>query len=348
MARLRIRVELNGRTAGVPLRKLTSVVEETQRFLHLLAEDVKIGGARNEWLASDFDNQSLNFTAEYASFVSTEQVRAFGAAFGGSTSLRRETIAQFTQIAEALSEDELIGFGLFQTDQENEPSEWRCLSRRDAVRIASDLQLLAKAAGEHESDSPLPSMLSSTSAGRRLFKDHRERQALAADPAKSLRELEAALSGRIRQLEDQVKSHNQKIDSLGRLTEVTEERFRKVLGAMESFWTQAPRQLASGLVATGLVEASPNTYLARSTGGAPSVDNVPGFASQARSRDSKKNEMAPFWIPAVAVLMAGSVILVGCPDARRQLLGSPEAGRRTQSERHVPLQPRPLPVGTAR
>src|ERR1700733_8892862 len=135
MARLRVRIELNRRMTGVPLGKMASVVEETHKFFHLLSEDVHIEADRGEWLASDFDPESLNFTAEYGGPGSPEQVRAFGAAFGGATSLRRATIAQFTRIANFLGEDELVGFGLYQSDQETEPTEWRCLSKRDAMLL---------------------------------------------------------------------------------------------------------------------------------------------------------------------------------------------------------------------
>ena len=96
MARLRVRIELNQRIAGVPLEKMASVVEETRKFFYLLSEDVQIQADRGEWRASDFDAESLNFTAEYAGPVSAEQAHAFGAAFAGATSLRRATIAQFT------------------------------------------------------------------------------------------------------------------------------------------------------------------------------------------------------------------------------------------------------------
>src|SRR5271167_3988193 len=122
MARLRVRIELNRRMSGVPLGKMASVVEETRKFFYLLSEDVQIEPDRGEWFASDFDAESLNFTAEYGGPVSTQQVQAFGAAFAGATSLRRATIAQFTRIAEFLGEDELVGFGLYQSDQESEPS----------------------------------------------------------------------------------------------------------------------------------------------------------------------------------------------------------------------------------
>ena len=121
MARLRIRIELNRGGVGVPLHKLSSVVQEAQKFFQMVAEDVHVEN-QGEWLAFDFDNESLNFTAEYVGPVTAEQVRAFYAAFDGVTSLRRATIAQFTRIADAIGEDELIGFGLYGSDQELAPS----------------------------------------------------------------------------------------------------------------------------------------------------------------------------------------------------------------------------------
>ena len=245
MSRLRVRVELNRRMAGVPLDKMASVVEETRKFFYLLSEDVHIEPDRGEWLASDFDTESLNFTAEYGGPVSVEQAHAFGAAFSGATSLRKVTIAQFTRIADFLGEDELVGFGLFQSDQEAEPSEWRCLSKRDAMRFGEEIKLLAEAAGEQAPETQLPAVMSGTIAGRRLFKDRREevrreREALAADPSKLLREMESNLSRRIGLLEGEVAEHR-KMQQIGG-PDLAEERFQKLLSAMETFWAQAPRQ----------------------------------------------------------------------------------------------------------
>ena len=165
MARLRIRIELNRRMAGVPLEKMASVVEETRKFFYLLAEDVRMEADRGEWLASDFDAESLNFTAEYGGPVSAEQVQAFGAAFSGATSLRRATIAQFTRIADFLGEDELVGFGLYQSDQEPEPTEWRCLSKRDAMRFGEEIKLLAEAGGDERKHRGTPSLQRPARAG---------------------------------------------------------------------------------------------------------------------------------------------------------------------------------------
>jgi TonB family protein len=244
MARLRVRLELNRRSAGVPLDKLASVVEETRKFFHLLAEDVHIESERGEWMASDFDTESLNFTAEYSGAVTADQARAFGAAFAGATSLRRATIAQFTRIADFLGEDELVGFGLYQADQETEPSEWRCLSKRDAQRFGQEIQLLAEAAGESQSPTSLPTVMNGSVAGRRLFKDRREREAVAADPSKLIREVESNLSRRIGLLEGEVAEQTRKLGTRVITTpDLSEERFKQLLSAMETFWAQAPRQM---------------------------------------------------------------------------------------------------------
>jgi hypothetical protein len=241
MARLRVRIELNRRIAGVPLDKMASVVEETRKFFYLLSEDVEIQADRGEWLASDFDAESLNFTAEYAGPVSPEQVHAFGAAFAGATSLRKTTIAQFTRIADFLGEDELVGFGLFQSDQETEPSEWRCLSKRDARRFGEEIKLLAQAAGEPQPETQLAAVMSGSVAGRRLFKDRREREALAADPSRLVREMESNLSRRIAVLESQVAAQSRVTPQISGNPEIADERFQKLLSAMETFWAQAPR-----------------------------------------------------------------------------------------------------------
>jgi TonB family protein len=247
MARLRVRLELNRRSAGVPLDKLASVVEETRKFFHLLAEDVHIEAQRGEWMASDFDTESLNFTAEYSGAVTTDQARAFGAAFAGATSLRRATISQFTRIADFLGEDELVGFGLYQADQEAEPSEWRCLSKRDAQRFGQEIQLLAQAVGESQPATALPAVMNGSVAGRRLFKDRREREALAADPSKMIREVESNLARRIGLLEGELAEQTRKIKETRELApapDLVEERFKQLLSAMETFWAQAPRQMA--------------------------------------------------------------------------------------------------------
>jgi hypothetical protein len=254
MSRLRIRIELNRGGVGVPLHKLASVVDEAQKFFHMLAEDVQVDQSKGEWLGFDFDNESLNFTAEFVGPVTAEQVRAFHAAFDGTTSLRRTTIAQFARITEAIEEDELIGFGLYLTDEGSEPTEWRCLSRRDALRIAEEIQLLAEASGEYDPESHLPAVENS-SMGSRLFSERRER---AIEPAKwgaYIRDVEANLDRRITRVEKALDNQSGLIGDLHTKSSATEESVRKLLTAVEGFCAQTTRQLEAMSTSTPLVAA---------------------------------------------------------------------------------------------
>ncbi|SRR5579883_293319 len=223
MARLRIRIELSRGGVGVPLGKLASVVDEAQKFLRMLAEDIHVD-SNGEWLGFDFDHESLNFTAEYTGSATVEQVRAFYAAFDGTTALRRTTIGQFARITDAIAEDELIGFGLYGSEDGHEPSEWRCLSRRDALRIAEEIKVLLRASGEQESH--LPAV---TDAGAKLFGRARED--------------DASLAERLTRVERRVEQHSSQIQDLRKQSAAAEDSFRHLLTAVENFCDQAAHQI---------------------------------------------------------------------------------------------------------
>ena len=242
MARLRIRIELNRGGVGVPLHKLASVVEEAQKFFYLLAEDIHVDQTQGDWLGFDFGNESLNFTAEFVGPVTAEQVAAFHAAFDGTTSLRRTTIAQFARITESIEQDELIGFGLYMQDEGNEPTEWRCLSRRDALRITEEIQMLIEASGEGGSESHLP-VVTNAGAGARLFSDRRERGLEAAKWAAYVREVEANMDRRLTRVENVIEGQSGMIEDLHVKSASTEDSVRKLLTAVEGFCAQTTRQL---------------------------------------------------------------------------------------------------------
>jgi len=227
MARLRIRMELNRGGVGVPLHKLASVVDEAQKFFHMLSADVHIDPDSGEWLGVDFENKSLNFTAEFVGPVTAEQVREFYAAFDGVTPMRRATIAQFARIANAIEEDELIGFGLYQSDEEVQPAEWRALSKRDAVRIASEIQILLDQSGDSAAASRLPAALDPGEAAS-LFKERRDHGGLAE---------------RVARLENVVGRHGESIESLQGATTSTEQNLQKLLVAVDAFCDKASKQM---------------------------------------------------------------------------------------------------------
>lgn len=325
MARLRVRVEMNRGGVGIPLHKLSSVVEQAERFFQMLAEDVHIEKDRGEWLAFDFDNESLNFTAEYVGPASQDQVQAFAAAFDGTTSLRRTTIAQFTRITEAIGEDEVIGFGLYHSDQEAEPAEWRCLSRRDALRIADEIQMLLGAAGELDQATHLPAV-KDTGMGARMFKERHDRGVLAGEQSKApslLREVEANLSKRIARLEGDVDEHSESIRELRDTSGATEVSFRNLLTSVETFCAQATRQLeritpqaliaappASQPTAPALVPTAAETFQ-------PSRSlNSPLTAPSVQSGPPQANSWRAYVIAAVVIIgIVSTVVLLWSPKS---------------------------------
>lgn len=242
MARLRIRIELSRGGLGVPLHKLASVLGEVEKFLHLLGEDIRIDQGKGEWLGFDFNRENLDLTVEFIGPVTAKQVEDFNAAFDGTTSLRRGTIAQFIRLTDAIAEDEVIGFGLYQSDEVAEPTEWRCLSRRDALRIGQEMQLLLATGAGLDEESRLPTVRD-PSLGARMFGERRDRSLDQGKWVDFVREVESSLSSRLRRVENQVKRHTGLIDDLRAQSATTEASFRNLLTTIENFCGQATRQI---------------------------------------------------------------------------------------------------------
>ncbi len=253
MSRLRVRIELNRGGVGVPLNKLASVVQQAQSFFRMLGDDVHIDQSQGDWLGFDFDHESLNFTAEFVGAVTHEQVEAFHAAFDGTTPLRRATIAQFARIADAIEEDEVIGFGLY-LNESDDPAEWRCLSRRDALRIAEEIQVLL-GAGQVGQDSHLPAAGEVSTSARYMF-GRRDRAVEAAKLTGVVREVEASLSKRISRLEGEVADHSTHIHDLRSKSIEAEQSMGRLLSAVEGFCEQAAIRLESVTAAPALTAAA--------------------------------------------------------------------------------------------
>jgi len=104
-----------------------------------------------------------------------------------------------------------------------DPDEWRCLSRRDALRIAEEMQLLIGAATEAETH--LPAV-----ADSRLFR-------------RAAREIEGDLAERLARVESKVDQHSAMLGDLRSQSAVTEQSFRNLLSAVENFCDQAAQQI---------------------------------------------------------------------------------------------------------
>ena len=271
MSRLRVRIELNRGGVGVPLDKLASVVQQAQAFFRMLGDDVHIDQRQGEWLGFDFDHESLNFTAEFVGPVTADQVAEFHSAFDGTTPLRRDTIVQFARIADAIEEDEVIGFGLY-LNQGDDPAEWRCLSRRDALRITDEVRTLMSA-GETGQESHLPTVADVNTGARYLF-GRRDRSQEAAKLAGAVREVEANLSRRISRLEGEVADHSGHIQDLRSKSVEAEQSMGRLLSAVEGFCEQAAIRLET------VTAPTPPAALAAAAA-APPVSSSPAALSPA-------------------------------------------------------------------
>jgi hypothetical protein len=319
MSRLRVRIELNRGGVGVPLDKLASVVQQSQAFFRMLGDDVHIDQRQGEWLGFDFDHESLNFTAEFVGPVTAEQVSEFHSAFDGTTALRRDTIAQFARIADAIEEDEVIGFGLY-LNQGDDPAEWRCLSRRDALRITEEIRSLL-GAGETRQESHLPTVADVNTSARYLF-GRRDRSQEAAKLAGAVREVEANLSRRISRLEGEVADHSGHIQDLRSKSVEAEQSMGRLLSAVEDFCEQAasrlettvtapaPAALASAAAAQSRVSTSPAiappaampTPLSTVAAGAPVAPVAPlSLSPEDDSPLKTEAEVLPWWRSPTAI-----------------------------------------------
>jgi|GEM_PF-1138980 len=334
MPRLRVRIELNRGGVGVPLEKLASVVQQAQSFFRMLGEDVHIDQSQGEWLGFDFDHESLNFTAEFVGPVSQEQVSAFHSAFDGTTGLRRATIAQFARIADAIEEDEVIGFGLYLNEGED-PAEWRCLSRRDALRIAEEIRVLLGTGETGGPETHLPAVAETHTGARYLF-GRRERGTEVAKLAGAVREVEASLSKRISRLEGEVAEHTGQIQDLRSKSIEAEQSMGRLLTAVEGFCEQAAQRLETATAAPAHAAAAARVPIEApkevgasvpATGEAREKADVPvkqeaaaqGTAIQPVPAEPAAKETLPKTAPTPAIPVWATAVSTGEPFADRPL-----------------------------
>lgn len=133
---------------GITLDKLATITAETALFLRMVIQDVdrSIVGT---WIARDFDNNSVDFTAQYMGDVTTEQVVECRRALADTmtnflqlegSKVSRATRLQYAKIAKPIDPDETVHFGLLEDEQEK-PNEWLILSKEVANEIEQRLTL---------------------------------------------------------------------------------------------------------------------------------------------------------------------------------------------------------------
>lgn|GEM_PF-1419038 len=123
MSDLRLRIELNKGGIGISFHKLAEISVEAEKFLRMIIADVdrRITGT---WIARDFDNNSVDFTAEFSGNITQEQAVLCANALDATMKedfdfavleqhrVRRATLLQYTKIAKPIAPDEAIYFAI--------------------------------------------------------------------------------------------------------------------------------------------------------------------------------------------------------------------------------------------
>ena len=154
MAKLRLRVELNKGRTGVPLEKFANVVGELKKFVEQLAREVGIPADKNEWFAHEFANGSGYFTSELAAVIETEKRALFNSHVRFLAELSSENkldrahvplslVEQFRKISDPLDFDEPIGFGIYESDAQDQPT-WLQATKLSLASALDDVEFQSR------------------------------------------------------------------------------------------------------------------------------------------------------------------------------------------------------------
>ena len=145
MDEINFKVRLNPGRKGVSLNKLSKISSETERFLRLLSEDLKLKGHDKHWIAFKFENRSLSFRLKHPNLHPNEQIEGFNSAMLLITGFdpdkkmtlngyRKITLRQFAKIADPLESNEIIKFGVFPALKATQ-FKWKELTKLKAEKI---------------------------------------------------------------------------------------------------------------------------------------------------------------------------------------------------------------------
>lgn len=159
MARLRFRFELKTGTTGVTLRKLANLAADFQSFLQMLGEDLGTEGLTKEWQAVEFYNSSVGFDVEHVGEIDERQAHVYSRTLNLVTSydpkrsneqaplgIRKETLFQYATFGQNLDPTDSLNLGFFPNGNQ-EPAEWRSLSKSTAVAVAETLNQIVEYRG---------------------------------------------------------------------------------------------------------------------------------------------------------------------------------------------------------
>ena len=154
MAKLRLRVELNKGRTGVPLDKFAHIVTELKKLVEQLGAQAGIPPEKNVWFAHEFANGSGYYTNELAAVAEVEKRERFNGYMRGLTEMSNAVeqsvndippalVEQFRKVTEQLDYDEPIGFGVYDSDLQTDPT-WLHASKLSVSAALGDIEFEAK------------------------------------------------------------------------------------------------------------------------------------------------------------------------------------------------------------
>jgi hypothetical protein len=152
MALLRARFKFNPGRHGAPLDRLGEFTAQAEKFLRSMAADVGVSPKKGDWLALNFKNSSVEFTAEYAKSLSDELAMKGQMAIDAVASespmeaynsglVSVGTLAEFSKLSKSMQQDEYFQIGVLRSDEETEPSKWEDVSYTKLTNIRRLLEL---------------------------------------------------------------------------------------------------------------------------------------------------------------------------------------------------------------
>ena len=159
MSDLRLRIELNKGGIGISFHKLAEISVEAEKFLRMIISDVdkRITGT---WIAKDFDNNSVDFTAEFSGNITQEQAVLCSNALDATMKedfdfavleqhrVRRATLLQYTKIAKPIAPDEAIHFAILNGNkpsrkgtEKTEGEKRHVLTKDHSITLAQKIKL---------------------------------------------------------------------------------------------------------------------------------------------------------------------------------------------------------------
>lgn len=150
MAQIKIKVIINEGRKGVSLDKLSSFSGEWEQFLRSLSADSGIDIKKGQWIANNFENNTVSFNAETNSVDDEEAVRFstnydfvvdYDPDLGPHINIpvSNDTLLRYANLIDVLDVGEQAKMGLYRNGEIKE-KDWKTVTKDHAIKIRREIQ----------------------------------------------------------------------------------------------------------------------------------------------------------------------------------------------------------------